>query len=64
MNEQEREEFETACRAFGLFSTEEKARAVEVFARLRYPSARDRFFEAVHQVITDPTGSRKGSQCV
>jgi len=46
-------DFVMANRAFELFTLPERLRALEVFARLRYPSLVDRFFEAVHVVIRE-----------
>jgi hypothetical protein len=53
-------DFEAANRAFVLFTLAERERALEEFARLRYPSIRDRFFEAVYRVIRehDERGAR------
>lgn len=45
------EDFARANRAFELFTLAERERALAVFAGLRFPSMRDRFFEAVYQVI-------------
>jgi hypothetical protein len=45
------EQWAQANRAFELFTLEERLRALERFAELRYPSIADRFFEAVHSVI-------------
>jgi hypothetical protein len=47
------EEFVLANRAFEHFTLAERRLALEKFARLRYPSIADRFFEAVHQVILE-----------
>lgn len=44
-------DFALAMRAFELFSLDERRQALEEFARLRYPSVEDRFFEAVDAVI-------------
>lgn len=45
------DEFEMANKAFNLFTLAEREQALKEFAGLRYPSIRDRFFEAVHRVI-------------
>ena len=47
------DDWETANRAFDLFTLEERAQALEVFAGLKYPSIIDRFFEAVYRVIRE-----------
>jgi hypothetical protein len=52
------QEFEHAMRAFDLFDIRERERALEIFAGLRFPSVRDRFFEAVHQVVTTSPATR------
>ena len=52
MTEQD-DSLELASRAFSLFTRSEQLRALEKFAILRYPSAADRFFEAVHFVIRE-----------
>jgi len=44
--------FVLALNAFDIFTIDERRRALEEFARLRCPSIEDRFFEAVHRVIT------------
>ncbi len=44
-------DFAHAMRAFDLFTLEERKQALEAFARLRYPSITDRFFEAVYRVV-------------
>jgi len=49
----QRADFEQANRAFELFTLAERELALEEFARLRYPSIIDRFFEAVYSVIRD-----------
>lgn len=45
------DDFRQAIRAFDLFTLAERRMALERFARLRYPSIEDRFFEAVYFVI-------------
>lgn len=45
------EEFKMAMRAFDLFTLAERTKALEEFARLRYPSLQGRFVEAVYRVI-------------
>lgn len=50
------DDFEMAMRAFDLFTLREREAALEHFARLQYPSIRDRFHEAVYLVISDPRG--------
>lgn len=45
------EKFELAMRAFDLFTLAEREQALTHFAHLRFPSVRDRFFEAIHRVI-------------
>lgn len=47
------DDFAQANRAFELFTLAERERALTVFARLKYPSIRDRFFEAVYCVIAE-----------
>lgn len=47
----QKDDFELANRAFEQFTLAEREEALEEFARLRYPSIIDRFFEAVHRVI-------------
>jgi hypothetical protein len=49
----EDEDFEIACRAFGLFTVAEKKAALEKMRTLRFASMSDRFFEAVHRVIVE-----------
>lgn len=46
------EEFAHAMKAFDLFTLGERLRALHIFAGLSYPLVEDRFFEAVHRVIT------------
>lgn len=53
------EDFELANKAFDLFTLAERRRALDEFARLRYPSIVDRFFEAVHRVIKEKSGGRR-----
>jgi hypothetical protein len=50
------DDFEIASRAFNLFTSGERKKALEKFAQLRYQSVTDRFFEAVHFVIVSKTG--------
>jgi hypothetical protein len=52
------QEFEHAMRAFDLFDIYERERALTIFAGLRYPSIQDRFFEAVHHVVTTSPATR------
>lgn len=52
MDFKDREQFETANRAFNVFTLSERLMALEEFRKLRYPSTEDRFFEAVHRVVT------------
>ena len=40
-----------ANRAFELMTLDEREHVLTVFADLRFPSVRDRFFESVHQAI-------------
>jgi hypothetical protein len=47
------ERFDLALRAFDLFTSLQRLRALERFATLRCPSIIDRFFEAVHTVICE-----------
>jgi hypothetical protein len=49
--EQDDDSFHLANRAFGLMTLSERERVLAAFSRLRYPSIRARFFEAVHDVI-------------
>lgn len=49
-------DFELALRAFALFTVREQERALKIFARLEYPSVRDRFLDAVHAVIVEASG--------
>ena len=44
-------EFEQANRAYELMTLEEREMVLTEFAKLEYPSIRDRFFEAVFRVI-------------
>ena len=53
------EEFAQANRAFELFTLDERAKALEIFARLKYASMIDRFFEAVYQVIQEQASARQ-----
>jgi hypothetical protein len=46
------ESFKLANKAYGLMSTAEQMDVIQRFAKLQYPSAVDRFFEAVHQVVS------------
>jgi hypothetical protein len=48
--------------AFDLFTLAQRERAFEHFATLRYPSIRDRFFEAVHFVIAE-SEQQKDATC-
>jgi hypothetical protein len=48
-----RDDLDMASKAFGLMSLSEKEKVLDEFAKLRYPSVIDRFFDAVHRVITD-----------
>ncbi len=50
-------DFRMAVRAFELFTLHEREQALEIFAKLRYPSVTDRFFEAVHRVIIESSRS-------
>jgi hypothetical protein len=43
--------FEQACKAFELFTLQEKRWTLIKFSRIRNASVDDRFFEAVHWVI-------------
>ena len=45
-------DFEHAMKAFDLFTLSERLRTLDIFSHLRYPLIEDRFFEAVHRVIT------------
>jgi hypothetical protein len=47
----EGDDFRRAMKAFELFTTSERLRALHIFASLKYPSIEERFFEAVHRVI-------------
>ena len=54
-------DFELANRAYERMTLSERERVMERFAQLQYPSVLDRFFEAVHAVITaspSPTDRR------
>ncbi len=57
-------DFAQANRAFELFTFDEREMALVEFARLRYPSVRDRFFEAVYHVIRErhPVTRQEGSE--
>jgi hypothetical protein len=46
------EDFEMAVKAFRLFTEYEQRAALVEFSRLHYPSVEEKFFEAVHRVIT------------
>lgn len=48
----EADRFELALRVFELFTLPEKQICLAEFARLRIPETQERFFEAVHRVIT------------
>lgn len=48
-----RDDFVLANRAYEQMTMAERHLVLEEFARLRYPSVLDRFFEAVHTVIRD-----------
>jgi hypothetical protein len=47
-----RDDFKMSLRAFNLFTDAEKLATLREFASLKYPHIEDRFFEAVHRVIT------------
>lgn len=47
------DDFVLANKAFDLMRMPERVRVLQEFARLRYPSILDRFFDAVHSVIRD-----------
>lgn len=51
MTKRDTDDFALANRAFELFTLPEREVVLREFARLRYPSIVDRFFEAVHVVI-------------
>lgn len=53
-------DFELANNAFNLMSLQEREAVLKEFARLRYPSIADRFFEAVHVVVTEHRNGRPG----
>ncbi len=50
------EDFQIATRAFDLMTLTEKRLVLSEFALLRYSSVEDRFFEAVHRVVTEKNG--------
>jgi hypothetical protein len=51
MSQRDRESFDLANAAYVLMPPSDQIAVLEAFAQLRYPSAVDRFFEAVHQTI-------------
>lgn len=52
--------FQLANEAFELMTLSERREALEAFARLRYASIEERFFEAVYLVTLKSVGDRRG----